>query len=291
MAAGDRITENWQLEYNGWLAGGDVAATNIVKIDGLADMPGLATSDLQLLRRHGMWAGDDFMVGRTVGVELEIEAATDAALATELTYLANATAPGIAEIPLCFQIPGIAGGGKRQVMARPRKRSLPIGLDYYYRMPIANVEWFATDPHIYDQVLSTVTLAMPSGDTGVTFPIGFVAPALTFGSGGYNAIATCINAGSTYTRPTITVTGPVVNPSVQHNSGAILKANVTIPAGQTLTFDTSIHTVTFQGVNYYSTLDPTSRWFEFTPGTNTVQFRADSTTAATATITWRSCWI
>ena len=117
MAIGDLVTKDWEMEYNGLQIGGDTNFA-IAQIDGLMDLPDLATGDLARGLRHGVSAGNDWMRGRSIRLTIEVYGDDAATLSTRMHELTSAFAPAIGEQALVFQIPGIAQGNKVQMNAR-----------------------------------------------------------------------------------------------------------------------------------------------------------------------------
>lgn len=289
MATGDLVTADWQMEYNG-VALGDGSPFLIAQVEGLLSLPDIVNADRERLRRHGLTPGDDFTSGRTVTLTLEVSSNDTYTFAEAVDLLMNATAPGSDEQPLVLQVPGVAGSGKRRVNCRPRRRSLPIGREFYYELPMATVEFYATDPRVYDDTEQSKQTTLPSAGGGLSFDA--VAP-FTFGAVSVGGTLNLNNAGSFQTSPTIVVEGPVTNPTIESlTAGKTLGFTITLGASDTLTIDTENRTVLLNGTaNRYNTLDSDSEWFTLQPGNNEVRYQASTFTASTMTITWRSAWV
>lgn len=287
MAAGDLITQDYEVEYQGLLMGGSTAY-GIIGIDGLLDLPDVDSGDRQRLRRHGLHAGDDFMGGRSVTVELDIF--DTSTLSATLDALTEATAPGSDEAFLVFQLPGVAGGSKAGIWARPRKRKLPIGEEFYYGIPEAAVEFFATDPRIYSAVSNSEVVGLPSGGPGASFNFTFN---LSFGGVSESGTIYLTNDGTFSTPWTARIDGPVTNPSIENVlTGDTLSFNIVVASGDYLLLNSDDRSVLLNGTaSRYSSLDAGSSWWELEPGSNEVKFRASTTTAATLTLTWRDAWV
>lgn len=290
MAAGSLITEDWQMEYAGLLLGGSTNYS-IATINGLLDLPAVLSSDAQRLKANGMFAGDDFIGGRSITVSVETWGDSDAAFSTLVANLTRATLPGRDEQPLVFQIPGVAGGGKRQIMCRPRRRATPIGKDFYYKIPIFNVEFFATSPFIFENTLNqeTVTLAA-AGGSGLQFD---AVPDLTFGGLPVGGVVVCTNSGDSQSYPVLTIHGPCVNPRIENTeSNKTVAFDLTLDTGDELVVDMSERTVVLNGnASRYSALTSTSEFWSLSPGNSTIRFTASTTTAASLDIEWRSAWV
>lgn len=288
MAAGDLVTADWQIEYGGLLLG-DGTVFDIVRVEGLLDLPEVQTTDRQRLRRHGLVPGDDFLGGRKVTVTLEVYGESPEQFATDLQALGAAVRPGGDELPLVFRIPGVAGGGRRWVSCKPRRRSLPVDLDFLYRMPVAVVEFHASDPRLYDASVTSGTSSLLTTDGGMAFPASFpLAFAATVGG---TVVAT--NEGTFPTPPQFRIDGPVVNPRVENaTTGEVLAIDLELAAGEWLDIDTEARSVLLGGTaSRYSSLAAGSSWWELPPGQTPVTFRASTSSTALLTVTWRSAWV
>ena len=289
MAAGDLITGDWELEYNGVLMG-DGTPFLIAEIEGLLDLPDITSADTMRLRRHGLRAGDDFAQGRTITVTVEVTSTDTVTFNEAIDQLMLASTPGGNPIPLVFQIPGVAGSGKRAVWCRPRQRSLPIGREFYYELPLAVIEFYSVDPRIESSVLGTDSTTLPTAGGGLNF--NATAP-FTFGAVSVGGTLNLANDGNFDASPDIVITGPVTNPSIESiTQDKTLSFAITLAVGETLVIDTEQRTVMLNGTaSRYSTLDTDAEWFTLQPGNNEVRFQAATTTAATMQISWRSAWV
>lgn len=291
MAAGDLVTAEWQIEYNGVLLG-DGTPYSLVQVQGLLDVPEVRTSDRTRLRRHGLQAGDDFLGGRTITVTVEVYSATASAFAADMETLLTGLSPAqsAGELPLVFRIPGVAGGGKRRVDARLRRREVPIDLQYLYQVPLVTLEFLATSPLLEDFTEASGISTLPSAGGGLVFPA--VAP-FTFGAVSTGGTITATNEGNFPASPSFRIDGPVVNPRLENlTSGKVLSMNITLAAGEYLLIDAEARTILLGGTSSrYSTLAVGSEWWDLEPGTSSVTFRASTSTAATLTMTWRSAWV
>lgn len=289
MAAGDLITTDWEMEYNGLLLGG-TTDYSISQIDGLLDIPALTSGDQVLLRRHGLHPGDDFLQGRAVTVTLEIYASSDSAFETAMDNLLDAVVPGGAEIPLVFQVPGVAGGSKSLIYARPRRRSLGVNWSYYHRVPTMTIEFEATDPRVYSASESSDSVAVATTSGGLTFN---ATPDFSFGVAGTGGTIQATNSGNFATGAVFTVNGPCTNPRIENlTSGKTIEIDITLATGSYLTVDTEARTVLLNGTaSRYSSLTSTSEWFDLDPGTNEVKYRATTATGSTLDAAWRSAWV
>lgn len=289
MAAGDLITTDWQMEYDGALWG-DLTDLALVKVEGVLDLPGVTSGDRNRLRRHGTYAGDDFLAGREVEVTLEVYGSDASDFASKIAALTLATRPGRAALPLVLRLPGVAGGAKVQTLARVRRRSLPLDLDYLYRLPTAVLQFYADDPRFYSTPAGSAVVGLPTSGGGLTFP---AAAPFVFGTVVAGGNVTLTNAGTFDSSPVVRIDGPVTNPSLQNvTTGKTLTLTLDVPAGQYVDLDFDRRTVLLNGTaSRYSALVSTSTWWDLIPGANEVQFRAVSFGAGTATFTYRSAWV
>lgn len=290
MADGDLISSDWQIEFRETLIG-EGSPFALVRAEGLLDLPMLQTADRLRLRRHGLSPGDDFAASRSIVLQIEVNAETSSELNSTMSTLLEITRPGLAESPMTLQIPGLAGGEKRRVNVRPRRRQVPIGLDFFYGLPIVTIEFVATDPRIYDSTPWQVSTALPSGGGGLYFP---AVPPLTFSATSETGDVNAENEGTFPVAPVLRIDGPVVNPSVTHlEKGATLDFTISIADGDYLIVDAESRSVLLNGTsNRYSTLTSDSTWWELDPGDNTVRFRSDANTEdAVLTAYYRSAWL
>ena len=288
--AGELITQDWQMEYRDVLLGSSTPY-EIVQVEGLMDLPEIQVSDRLRLRRHGLSPGDDFAGRRSITVTFEVDAPTVADLNTYLGTVADITRPGLEESPLSLQIPGVAEGGKRRANVRPRRRALPVNLDFYYGLPIVVVEFVATDPRIYTSSNYLALTALPSGGGGLLFP---ATPPLTFVESTETGDVNAVNDGSFPVNPVIRIDGPITNPTIENlEQSKTIEASITLLGGEYLLIDTESRTVLLNGTaSRYSSLLPTSEWWDLAPGDNTIRFRSSTNTEdAVLSVSYRSAWV
>jgi hypothetical protein len=286
--AGDLVTGDWQAEFRG-LALGDGSPYDLVAVSGLLDLPEVRAADRALLRRHGLLPGDDFLGGRAVAVTLEVQEDDPAAFGRALDDLLAAFRVGPSEEPFVFQFPGVAGGGRRLLHARTRKRSAPLDLSFLYGTARVEVELFATDPRIYDATERTSASTLPSAGGGWNFDLTFPA---TFGAVSQGGAIVAMNDGTFPSPPVFRIDGPVVNPRMENlATGEVLDLFIELAAGEFLVLDTEARTVLLGGTaSRYSRLSATSTWWDLEPGRNDVTFRASTPSSASLSMTWRSAW-
>lgn len=283
------MPSDWTFTYNGLTIGGDGSAYQIMKLTGLHDSPEVRTSDQTRARAHGMFAGTDLLGGRSLMAEIEVVAPHPAE--TVWSDFSRALVPGQGnELPLVFQIPGVAGGAAIQIGARVRRLSLPVDRPYFFGHGSAAVEFWATDPRIYSQASTTYTVsqAVPSG-TGLTFPITFP---LSFGGAVSGGQFTATNAGEFEAPWTATISGPIENPTLENiTTGQTISFVGTVDTGQTLVISSLDRSVLLNGsASRYSWLTVGSSWWQLAPGANTVRLAGTSGTGSVS-FTYRSAWV
>lgn len=287
MAAGDLITTDWQIEFNDLLTG-DLTDYDLRLIEGVGGMAAIRTADQKLQRRHGLHPGDDFLDGRTITLEYDVTNADHAARVLLLDALFAAFKPGEDELPLVFQIPSIAGGGKRRINCRPRRRAMPIDLQFLYSISEITLQLESTDPRIFDNTESTDMVSLPTAGGGLNFPSTFNR---TFGAVSTGGTITANNAGTFDTPVVLRVDGPATDPIIENvTAGKTLELDIELGASDFIEFDTEERTVLLNGTASRYSLLRRSGWFDLAPGNNQLDFRAATTTAATLTATWRSAW-
>lgn len=158
---------DWTISY-GPITIGDaetLPAVNFTNLDVLS-MPEMRTNDVTLIQRDGLWAGDDYMGGRTVTLSLQVQARDTEEFSAANNLIQRAFSPGVTgESPFSFQIPGLANGRSAYVNVRTRRRSAPLDASFARLYCAYEVELFATDPVIYATEETSVTIrnGTPSG--------------------------------------------------------------------------------------------------------------------------------
>ncbi|MFD7257818.1 hypothetical protein [Streptomyces sp. NPDC059874] len=157
---------DWTCSFNGLVMGEPDSAISIVAVDGLLTLPDVRSSDLTLVQRHGLYAGDDYMNGRTVTLTLEVYGSSREEFTAALNAVQAAFLPAEAEKPLTFRFPGATADRTAFVMVRPRKRSAPLDLNFANMVCNVMVELYATSPYMEADDLTTLpTLASPFSGT------------------------------------------------------------------------------------------------------------------------------
>lgn len=287
MALGDFVNDDYELEFRSLAMGGDTAY-NLAAAEGFADLPEIISADQQLLRRDGLFPGDDFLGEREFLLQLEVQAEGNPTARDDL----KATFTRLTEeTPLVFQFPGIAGGNKAIVWVRPRGLDAPIDLQYLYKLPIYNIRLLATDPRIYSFTESSVSTTIATAGEGREWPTVWPRE---WGAASESGAMTLVNAGSVEAHMVIRFDGPVTNPSIQDvTNGNELTLNLTIADGDYVIVDTASRAVLLNGTaSRYQNLELNNgTWFGVAPGTSEFVYRGVTGGTGEVTITWRSAWI
>lgn len=274
-----------QWTYNG-LTFGSSTDIDVIRVAGLGG-PAIASNDATRPQVDGLFPGVDLARGRTISFELEPLAADDAALDALLASIRKATNPRrTGELPLTMQLQGQT---PRRINCRCRRREIPWDLTYLYRVPTVFLDFFATDPRIYDDTASNGSTAITVPGTGLAFN---ATPPFSFGgatSGGQIPVS---NAGDFAAPWTATITGPVTDPRLDLlSTGQRLSLVGTVASGDTLTLDSQARSIILNGTaSRYSMLQAGSQWFDLPVGSDTVTFGATSGTGSLS-LTWRSAWM
>lgn len=295
------LTE-WQLQLGG-LTCGPGTSYPLAGLTGM-DLPAIRAGDSERSRDHGQLIGLNLYDGRNVTVDLEVDV-TDTDFWSALESLAGATLDGLStEEPMWLQHPTL---GALAVMGRVTKRTMPWDIKVTSgKVAQVSVQVHATDPRLYGAP-QTATVGLPStGTGGLTFPTGFPA---VFGGGGAGGQVTVTNNGNTEMRPTLTLTGPLTNPTVVNETitgaPALTLSNpqqtsTTIAAGDQVVVDLDLHSVLYYVGGVSSSTAPASRrawlsgtWWNLPPGANLIRFRSDDSndTAASLAVTWCDGWV
>lgn len=284
--------DDWTCEFNGLVMGVPDSAISIVGVDGLLSLPDVRTSDLTLVQRDGLWAGKDYLNGRAVTLTLEIYGSTQAEFTSALNALQAAFVPGIDEIPFRFRFPGAAGGQTAYVMARTRRRSAPLDLNFAYLTCNMVIELFATAPQIVGDAPRVVTVR---SFKRVLQPNGMVIPATvpwqirTQGIPASDPVARFEVGGSTNVQPTITIKGAAHPTLFDDVTGLYFGVNY----DGTVILDTARETVTSnKGSDLSALITPGSTWPTLKTGEHRLRLRSrDEYTEATANVTWLDRWV
>jgi hypothetical protein len=269
------ITADYQYEFRGLLLGKGTPYT-VEEVEGLLGPPNANTNDDDKGYHHGAYMGRHTLGARKVNMKIGVRDAT--AIETRMDELVAAFTPSSArtEYPLTFQRPG---KGIRKIMARVTKGAQltsdwKLARGYFDGLII---QFVATDPRVY-------------ADTAAT-PVAITLTGVASNSASVNNSASTWDELDTFqgAPPTITITGPSVNPRIANAAAAnrSIKINHNLPSGQNIVIDVAKRIVTVNGVVNYSVIPDDNQWWELMKGTQSITYSRTGTTGnSTATIAW-----
>ncbi len=164
--------------------------------------------------------------------------------------------------------------------------TFPTLVDVEFKIPLV-----APDPRKYSTVPLKQTATLPAPvihplTLPVTLPIGFPGSTPPIDSA-----VTCVNSGTFETRPVITVTGPITNPSIVNavTAQAITFTGLSLAATDQLVISTDARQSYVNGV--FTPADVTSGWWVLTPGSTQVYLTGENFSGGgSITVAWSSAW-
>lgn len=282
---------NYQFSFNGFNFGGAGSVYQILDVDGLESLPDLRVQDDNRGFNDGMFTGRDFYSGRTLTFTVNIFAGGGYSAQQNLNLLQNALNP-VQQLTtsnglLQWQLS--ATDSLQRITARVRSRKILIDPEYTFGFIRAQITFFAPDPKYYDDAATTITLNPLTSAGGRTYSKTF---SYSYGASIPN-LFTVTNNGWATTNPTITVVGPVTNPSITNTTtGQYLTVNVTIGSSDSLVFDLENKNITLNGSSARNLLATGSQWFGAPSGTTQFSFSGVSgSSGTTATIVYRNAYV
>lgn len=153
---------------------------------------------------------------------------------------------------------------------------------------------FCPDPRLYSDTLSSGSYdPTDTGEGGLTFSLDFE---LVFEGDG-TATLDVVNEGNIATPPTLTITGPVVNPKVTNETTgeAIQTTGLDLDTDETIVIDVAARQAYLGGTTARPDLidSSTTTWFDLDPGTNQLRLTGSgmSATETELAVEWRSARI
>ncbi|MFD9124360.1 phage distal tail protein [Kitasatospora sp. NPDC059571] len=217
---------------------GTGTAWGLSKLDGW-DSADVRTQYTDRQSDHGAWAGRAYLQARVLTAAGTIAAPDQATLEACLDSLQVAASLDDTLLTVYETVP-------KQVTVR---RSGRILIDRATdRLASYSVLLTAADPRKYDVTAQAQSSPLPSTTGGITLPLTLpLTITATTSSGSF----VLVNAGTTATRPVLTITGPVTTPTIlaQAPDGTVtaLAYSDTLQAGDVLVIDCAAHTVTLNG--------------------------------------------
>ena len=180
--------------------------------------------------------------------------------------------------------------GLQRVNARVRANRTLVDPDYTYGYIRSQYTFFCPDPRFYDDTLQTASLAV-SNALGRIYNRTYN---LVYGFGSTGATTTIENNGWATTYPSITLNGPIKNPTLGNSTtGDYITITGTYSNTDIIYVDLDSKYITLNGVAARNLITGNSTWFGAAPGTNQFYLTGIDTLAGTtaATVQWRSAYI
>jgi len=181
-------------------------------------------------------------------------------------------------------------GALQRVYARVRANRTIVDPDYSYGFIRSQYTFFCPDPRYYDDTAQSAALT-------VTNALGRIYNRiynLVYGYSISGGAATVQNNGWATTYPVITISGPIVNPTVGNSTtGNYITVTGSYAASDIITVDLDSKLITLNGASARNLVTGTSTWFGAAPGANAFYLTGSGTLAGTtaATVAWRSAYI
>jgi hypothetical protein len=282
---------NYQFSFNGFNFGGAGSVYQILDVDGLESLPELRVQDDNRGFNDGMFTGRDFYSGRTLVFMLNVFAGNGRNAQQNLALLQAALNPvqQLTSSNGLLQWQLAATDSMQRITARVRSRKIVIDPEYTFGFIRAQIIFFAPDPKYYDDTATTITLNPLTSAGGRTYSKTFN---YSYGASIPN-LFTVTNNGWATTNPTITVTGPVTNPTITNvSTGQYLTVNDTLTNLDSLVFDLENKNITLNGSSARNLLAVGSQWFGAPSGTTQFSFTGVSgSSGTTATIVYRNAYV
>jgi hypothetical protein len=279
----------YSFAFNGFVFGGAGSPFQITQVEGLESLPALRVQDANRGYLDGMYSGRDFLGGRTITIKMLILSGNGLTAFQNFNNLqTNLTPQQTGTTPLQFQLS--PAGGLQYVNARVRSRKSIVDPEYTYGYIKADYEFFCPDPRYYDNTTQTASMTY-SAPLGRTYNRTYN---LTYGGGSNTSQITVTNSGWTSTYPTITIYGPVINPTVGNlTTGQSLNFNYSMSQSDIIAIDLQYRTILLNGSPARNLLLGSSSWFAAQSGANQFYFVGSGTTygVTNATVQWNNAYI
>jgi len=280
----------YSFQFGSFVFGGAGSVYKVLDVDGLESLPALRTQDDFKGANDGSFSGRDYLAPREISMLLNVFAGDGNSaqqnyqlLQAALNYQQQGTTT------MLFQLSPTDSQNRIDVRLRGRKTS--IDPEYTYGLIRAQITMFAPDPRYYLDSLQTVTLTPPSGSVGRVYDRSYD---VSYGGGTNVSTATIPNTGWVYSSPTITITGPAINPVVGNvTTNDYITFAYTMSSTDTIVIDLNTKSVTLNGSSARNLVANGSDWFVASPGSDTFSFGTGGGTSGStnAVITWRSAFV
>lgn len=282
------VTASYSFSFNGLTFGGSATPYQILSVDGLEGIPQIRNQDDNRGYADGMFSGQDFLGGRNITITfLTLATSGGNSAQTNHNLIQNALLPQTSgTTPLYFILPP---SGEQFINARVRSFITNIDPNYTYGYITSQVTFFCPNPTYYDSTLQSGVLSV-SNPLGRTYNRTYN---LVYGGGSTAVTTTVTNNGRWAAYPTITLNGPITNPTLGNTTqNKYLTFTGTYTNTDSLVIDLYNKLVTLNGVTARNLLT-SGDWFWAPVGTSQFYMTGTSTLAGTttATVVWYNTYI
>jgi len=285
--AGELITSDGQLEYNGYVLGDDVT-TFMTSLTGWEDLPPIDSSNTLRPASYGAWAGQKLPGQRILTWTGRFAPEENSNWLSQLDALKNAfTIPqGTEELTIAVR----TRDDTKVVFGACVQRAIPMDYTYSYYGANVTIQFECSDPRKYSLTEKSFFISTPIDTAdGLDYPL--VYP-LDYGVADLASDAIVNNEGSTQTPVILEFQGPMANPVLlNQTTGQQLGFNISLVTDDILTVNTRNGTVLLGTADRLYTRTLTSSpilSFTLAPGDNDMHLTAGSWSAGSGvTITYR----
>jgi hypothetical protein len=243
MAAGDLITADGQLEFNGYLLGDDVI-TFMTNLTGWEDLPPIDSSNTLRPTSHGAWVGKKLAGQRILTWSGKFAPEDTGNWNTLLEALQDATT-----IPIGTEEKAIVvrtRGNSKLVFGTVSARSIPMDYAYSYYGANVTLQFECSDPRKYSLGENTLFISMPEdSEDGLDYPLDYP---LDYGIENPSNNLNIINVGNAPTPVILNYYGPATNPTlINSTTNQQLGFEIVLTADDVLTVNTRVGTVLLNG--------------------------------------------
>jgi hypothetical protein len=279
----------YSFAFNNFVFGGQGSPYQVTSVTGLEGPPPLRVQDSDRGYQDGMFTGRDFLSGRQITVNILTLSGNGNSAQTNFNLLQASLLPQQnGTSPLQFQLSSAAG--LQIINARVRSGMTQIDPDFTFGYIKSQYTFFAPNPLYFDNALQSASVS-PSAIGGRTYNRTYP---LTYPAGSQTGSVIVNNAGTTATYPTLTLFGPVTNPTIgNQTSGGALNFNYTMGASDVFIIDLYNRTILLNGVPARNLLLGSSTWFNAAPGSSQFYFTGSGYTFGTtsAIVQWQNAYL
>ena len=281
------LTAPYSFAFDGLTFGGAGSPYQILSVDGLEGLPGIRNQDDVRGYNDGMFSGQDFLAGRTISVIINTFSSPGKTAQENLNTLQQYLLyQQTGTTSLYFLLPPYT---TQFINARVRAFRTTIDPNYTYGYIVSQVEFFCPDPTYFDITQQSASLDI-SNPLGRTYNRTYN---LTYGGGTYATTTTITNSGWATAYPTITITGPIINPVIGNSTqGKFLFLTGSYSNTDSLVIDLYNKLITLNG-NAARNVLSSGEWFSAPSGSSQFYLTGTSTVpgTTTATVTWYNSYV